>query len=157
MKANRWHLLSLTLFLAGAWFLAGRDNIVHGVHYDYGLIFSYEWANLDWTIYFFEFQVLVFACALVARSWRLWIGFEVFVMFAVQDIFFYAWRGFVFPTGEWTWMPFYNLLGTWTTLHQIVLSILFLPCAIAIIKGVKLVERRVHFSKGKPWWFGGTV
>jgi hypothetical protein len=122
LKIKLYTLLAVILFFLGTVFLSGRDNIVHGVHYDYGLQFSYEWATLDWAIYFFEFQVLVFACALVARSWKLLVFFEVFTLTATQDLFFYAWRGFAFPSGDWTWMPLYEVFGSYTTAMQITLS-----------------------------------
>jgi hypothetical protein len=119
---NKFAVFAVILFVLGAVFLSGRDNIVHGIHYDYGLIFSLEWASLDWMIYFFEFQVLVFACSLVARSWKLLVFFEVFTLTATQDLFFYAWRGFAFPSGDWTWMPLYETFGAWTTPMQASLS-----------------------------------
>ena len=136
---NKYTSASIILFLAGSFFLAGRDNIVHGIHYDYGLIFDEAWANLDWTIYFIQFQILALSCALVARSWKLYVFFEAFTLSATQDLMFYAWRGFVFPAGDWTWMPLYDILGFYTTSFQIVLSALSIILALAIVKGVQKI------------------
>jgi hypothetical protein len=33
------------------------------------------------------------------------------------------WNRGVFPTGDWGWLPFYSVLGHWTTFDQAVLSV----------------------------------
>lgn len=107
--------------------------MVHGVHYAYGLQFSFDWANIDWAIYFFECQGAVLASALIARSLALLLVYEAFVLTATQDLIFYGlWHNFlriapqqptVFPTGDWTWMPLHSIFGIWTTTMQFTFSL----------------------------------
>jgi hypothetical protein len=38
-------------------------------------------------------------------------------------VFYLVWNRGVFPAGDWSWLPFFNIFGHWTTLNQSILSI----------------------------------
>jgi hypothetical protein len=149
---NKFSVFAVILFIFGVVFLSGRDYAVHGLHYEYGLVFDYAWANFDWIMYFFEFQVLVFSCALIARSWKLFVFFEAFVQSSTQDIFFYGlWvQRFPAPQVQWTWMGYYPYTGEWTTLTQLFFSGFSLLLAYAIIQGVSYIGKNYAHLAHNP-------
>ena len=109
------------------------DYIVHGILYDYGLIFSYDWAIGYWVTYnltFLAFSIIVsfsywfgsnktvkdlkFSIALLVTINALMIG-------GLQDIMFFVfWAGGLPPNNVvWWWAPWRYVLGTWTSVTQI--------------------------------------
>lgn len=143
---NRWHVASLILFGLSIIFLSGRDWIVHGLHYDYGLRYDIAWAQIDWNIYLIQLYVAAFSCAFIARSWKLLLGYCAFVWSSTQDLIFYGvWMQGKFPAGDWTWMGYYSIFGVWTTFHQFIFSFTILSLTIIGVYGVYLyVATRVH-------------
>ena len=120
---NRKTIEALTLFTLFILVLTGLDYVVHGDLYNYGLQFNIEWANKYWILYAFTYQIICASMFLHTRSWKVLVFTEAFVLTCTQDlVYFMVWGGGHFPVGDWTWMPFYNLLGTWTTAMQIILS-----------------------------------
>jgi len=112
------------------------DFIVHETLYDYGLIFSYEWALDYWVTYwsiFIAFSVIValvywlgsrktvgdlkFAAVLCASVNLLMLG-------GLQDILFFVLWGNGMPnTGiVWWWSPWIYIFGTWNSNMQLALS-----------------------------------
>jgi len=146
LKLNRWHLLSLLVFTGLIIFMSGRDYMVHGVHYAYGLQYAQEWHTLDIFIYNGELQFAAFASALIARSAYALVLYEAFVLTCTQDLIFYGlWHNALhiapqcpttFPVGDWTWMPLYPTFGAWTTFHQVLLSVSILSATAATITAV---------------------
>ena len=128
-----YHSLAITLFILLMIFQAGRDYIVHGVHYEYGLRWDPQWHYLDLSIYLAQNVLIVVSCAAIARSVWLLPFFYVFVNTSTQDLLFYGvWHNLlriapqhsgVFPLGDWTWMPYYEWFGAWTTEMQIFFSV----------------------------------
>ena len=67
---------------------------------------------------------MIFTLLCIHKSWRVWVFTEVFWFTCSQDLFFYfIWNRGVFPDGDWGWLPFYNVLGHWTTFDQVVFSV----------------------------------
>jgi hypothetical protein len=116
------------------------DFIVHETLYHHGLQFSYEWAIDYWVVYnvtFVAFSIIIslmywlgstktvrdlkFSLALLATVNILMIG-------GLQDIMFYVfWAGGLPPNDVvWWWTPWSYLLGTWTSLTQIIFTTLTL-------------------------------
>lgn len=117
-------LLAILLFAVSVLVLSRLDFLVHSTLYDYGLIFSYSWANEYWILYALAYQLVIIPLSLWTRNLYLFLVTEGFVLSATQDlIFFGLWEGW-FPSGDWTWMPQYNLFGGWTTANQFDLCLL---------------------------------
>jgi hypothetical protein len=116
------------------------DFIVHNTLYNYGLVFSYEWANSYWLTYnalFIAFGIVVsitywlasnktrkdlkLSCALLGTITLLAIG-------GLQDIlFFVLWGGGLPPISVvWWWVPWVSVMGTWNSQMQIALTTLML-------------------------------
>lgn len=131
-------LLFLFLFFMAVFLLTYADWVVNGLLYQFGLRFDavwYERYSLGYTL-LWQFTVCLLAVAF--KSWRLFVFMEAFVLSSTQDlIYFGVWNGGVFPVGDWTWMPLYNVLGFYNTGFQIVLSVVCVGSAILIIKMVK--------------------
>jgi hypothetical protein len=98
--------------------------LVNGTLYRYGLKFSWEWYLEYGLLYAMLWQLTLITLTVYTRNLRLFAVLEAFVLSAGQDLIFYlVWVG-KFPSTQWTWMPFYQWLGYWTTLSQIVLTVL---------------------------------
>ena len=122
MSNKSW--LAILLFLVGVLLLTRIDYLVHAILYDYGLTFSYVWANEYWLLYALSYQLLIILLILWNKNKYFFIAAEVFVLTATQDlIYFGVWAG-SFPTTNWWWASFYNLLGFWSTFDQIFFSIM---------------------------------
>lgn len=116
-------------------FMAGLDFVVHGVLYDYGLCFSYDWAVFYWWVFgcaFFVFGVVVgfVYWSGSGRSRRDGVfGFGLFLSVyllsiggLVDVLWFVLWGGGL-PGDDvvWWWMPWFRLFGFWNTGLQLVL------------------------------------
>jgi len=112
------------------------DFIVHSTLYDYGLEFSYAWANDYWLTYnalFVVFAVMAavsywLSSAKTRRDLKLsaaLFGAIVFLALGgLQDIFFFLlWEGALPSVGTvWWWAPWANMVGTWNSQMQICLT-----------------------------------
>jgi hypothetical protein len=112
------------------------DYIVHSTLYNYGLVFSYDWANTYWLTYslvFFAFG-LSMAFSYYMGSQRTFqskkIAFAIFASINVlalcgfQDmLFFVLWSGSL-PSGTlvWWWSMWSYVFGTWNSQMQIALT-----------------------------------
>ncbi|MCW4016765.1 MAG: hypothetical protein NWF06_10380 [Candidatus Bathyarchaeota archaeon] len=48
-----------------------------------------------------------------------------------EDFLYFVLNGVPFPSGDWTWMPLYGVLGTWTTgMHFVTLFCSFVAVAV---------------------------
>jgi hypothetical protein len=114
------------------------DFIVNGILYNYGLTFSYEWALGYWITY-----ILIFVIFSITVSFIYWFGsnktlrdqkisiallitINSLMVGGLQDIMFYVfWAGGLPPNHVvWWWIPWTQILGTWTSLHQVIFAIL---------------------------------
>ncbi len=139
LQKFRWQILSIFLFSFFVLVLTGIDYIIHADLYNFGLQFSLAWANPYWVLYFSTFQFVSLSCALIARSWRLLLVYEMFSLCVGQDLVFYlVWNHSVFYSGEWSWMLLYHVFGTWQTIHQISLVMISMTVTVGIIiRGMK--------------------
>lgn len=113
----RWAavVLSLVLFFGFVVLLEGNGWLVHSVHYDRGGVWTAGDLEFDNLVKLGLYQLVIVACAAVHRRWELFGFTEVFWWTCTQDLVFYGWGGFVYPAGDWMWMPNYTVFGSWTT------------------------------------------
>jgi hypothetical protein len=117
-------------------FMSALDFIVHRVLYNYGLVFSYEWATLYWIVFGSIFLIFAFLIGFIylmssnaknQKDLRVAVGLSLSIclMFAggLEDIlFFVLWDGGL--PGDftvWWWMPWCGLLGFWNSACQVYL------------------------------------
>jgi hypothetical protein len=113
------------------------DWVVNGLLYEYGLQFSNEWYGTYSIAYFLLYQFTITLLTVASRSWRLLFFMEVFTLSNTQDIiYFLTWNG-GFPSGEWTWMNLYGIIGTYTTSTQLMLSVIVLATAYLVVTRIK--------------------
>jgi len=134
--------IAIILFFLFVTIFVVNDKIVHSDLYNYGLQFSYSWANSYWINYNLMYQLSILSLFLYCRSKTFLIFAETFVLSATQDILFFVLVG-GFPSGEWWWMWQYSMFGTWTTAHQLLTSAVFLAVAGAII----VYKKRLPFTQ----------
>jgi hypothetical protein len=116
-------VLSAVLFFTAVVLLEGNGYIIHHDLYEHGLRYNESWAEKDNLLKIALYQFVIFTLLAIHKSWKIWVLTEVFWFTCSQDLFFYlVWNQGVFPTGDWSWLPFYSILGHWTTLDQAVLS-----------------------------------
>ena len=130
-------LISIFLFFMFVIMLEGNGWIIHKLHYDMGANWTPAILTLDNTIKFILYQLVVWTLLLFHKNFWLFAGTQVFCLTHSQDLFFYGWGGFIFPSGDWTWMPLYSVFGTWTTLMQFSVSfgaLLFAVLSINILR-----------------------
>ncbi len=121
---HRSVVLGVILFFVAVVLLEGNGYIIHRGLYEHGLTYSESWAEKDNLLKICLYQFVIFTLLFIHKSWRVWVLTEVFWFTCSQDLFFYLiWNHGVFPAGDWSWLPFYNILGHWTTLDQTILSI----------------------------------
>ena len=113
--------------------MSRMDYVVNSTLYDYGLRFSYEWAEGYWVTYNSIF--VAFALAMSCAYWfgshktRMDMKFSIALFTTIvlltagglQDvIFFVFWAGGLPPNNVvWRWSPLTNLVGTWNSTIQI--------------------------------------
>ena len=126
--------VALSIFLYFC-LLSRIDFIVHQDLYNYGLQFSYKWANEYWITYFASYAyfsiVIGFIYWLASNRTRNDLKISVGLIATVtllqigglaDIIFFSLWAGGLPPDSvTWWWMPWYPVFGVWTSSMQIVL------------------------------------
>lgn len=126
--------VALSIFLYFC-LLSRMDFIVHRDLYHYGLQFSYEWANEYWITYFATYayfsMVIGFIYWLASNRTRndlkISVGLVITVILlqigGLADIIFFSlWaRGLPPDSVMWWWIPWYHILGVWTSSMQIAL------------------------------------
>jgi hypothetical protein len=126
LEAGKLHhrvLLGIVLFSIAVVLLEGNGYIIHHDLYGHGLQYSEVWAGKDNLIKIALYQFVIFTILLVHKSWSVWVLTEVFWATCSQDLVFYlVWNKGVFPAGNWVWLPFFNIFGNWTAIHQSILS-----------------------------------
>jgi hypothetical protein len=120
---KRKTLFAVLFFFFGVLLFTRLDFMVNSSLYNFGLEFSENWYVEYTALYTLYYQLLIFCLLLYAKDLKLFSLMEVFVFTATQDLFFYGlWQG-SFPSIEWSWTTFYMVLGSWTTNHQLLLSL----------------------------------
>jgi len=114
-------------------FMSRIDFIINSVLYDYGLVFSYNWANEYWLTYNFTFVVFS-----AMASYVYWLGsrktscdkkvvvallvtINLLALGGLQDILYFSiWAGGL-PVDSmvWWWSQWTGVFGTWNTFMQI--------------------------------------
>lgn len=141
IKPLRFTLLFL-FFLTSFVFVLSMtqiDFIVNNVLYQHGLSFSYEWASSYWAtlgrVFILVSMLTVITYLMGVKemnkhtlSMGLLLGFSVYVLGVNLDLLWLTVFLGEFPVlgAHWWWMPMDGFLGvTWTTLHQIVYTLVF--------------------------------
>jgi hypothetical protein len=143
------------IFACGILLLTKLDFIINSTFYSYGLKFSMDWYWQYSVVYFVLLQCFAVGSYYFARRRELLLLAEAFVLSGTQDIvYFGVWNGGVFPNGQWTWTPSYWLFGSWTTVHQVALSVssLLLACIIVAVLRWRAEKHKKPASRraGKP-------
>ncbi len=114
-------------------FMSRIDFIVNSVLYNYGLVFSYNWANTYWLTYNFTFVVFS-----AMASFVYWLGsrktscdkkvvvallvtINLLALGGLQDILYFSiWAGGL-PVNSvvWWWSQWKGVFGTWNSLLQL--------------------------------------
>ncbi|MGD6932631.1 MAG: hypothetical protein ACQCN5_00305 [Candidatus Bathyarchaeia archaeon] len=112
------------------------DFIIHNTLYNYGLRFSYEWANTYWLTYNLIFIAFGFTLSIaywaasnktkkdLKLSLALMGTITLLTIGGLQDIlFFVLWNGGLPQSSVvWWWMPWTSIVGTWNSIAQIALT-----------------------------------
>lgn len=115
--------------------MSGLDFVVHRVLYDYGLRFSYSWANFYWAIFGCVFAVFSFIAGFVywlcsskmskdlKISAGLTLSIFLFYLGGLEDVlWFVLWSGSFPDVGVvWWWMPWFGIFGFWNGVCQLLL------------------------------------
>ena len=124
----------IALFFA---LMARIDYVVNLILYDFGLRFSYDWANTYWLAYqwtFWVFSIMVsFVYWFGSRktgcdkkfAGALFVSINLLALGGIQDILFYMlWVGGL-PANSvvWSWVPWIRLFGTWNSTMQIMSAV----------------------------------
>ena len=136
-------------------FMSRIDFIVNSVLYNYGLVFSYNWANTYWLTYNFTFFVFSAMAAFVywlsSRNTSsdnrvvvaLLVTINLLALGGLQDIlYFLIWDGGL-PANNvvWWWSQWKGAFGTWNTLLQLELMIGMLGVSI-LAWGLALYQKK---------------
>jgi hypothetical protein len=122
-RLKKKNILAVLLFFLGVLLFTRIDFLVNSSLYRYGLIFSENWYAEYTSLYALCYQLLILSLFVYSRNLKLLALMEVFALTSTQDLFYFGlWQG-SFPTTDWSWTPFYTILGSWTTANQILLSV----------------------------------
>ena len=126
-------ITAILLFAAFVVLLEGNGYIIHKLHYDTGASWSNSVLVLDNNIKIALYQLVIFTLIFVHKKLSLFMIMEVFWWTCTQDIFFYLiWNNGIFPTGDLSWLPMYNVLGIWLIEMQILFSITLISLSVVI-------------------------
>jgi len=147
--------LIVTFFLL----MARIDYVVNKVLYDFGLVFSYDWANMYWLAYQSTFGV--FSAMVGFIYWfgsrkthcdkkvtaALIVSISLLSLGGLQDIlYFVLWDGGL-PAASvvWSWVPWVSVFGTWNSVMQVTFTtaavgISLLTWALALHQKKKICE-----------------
>jgi hypothetical protein len=129
--------VALSIFLYFC-LLSRIDFIVHRHLYNYGLQFSYEWANEYWITYFASYAYFSIVIGVIywlasnrtRNDLKVSAGLATTVNLlqigGLADIIFFSlWAGGLPPDSTiWWWVPWYQIFGVWTSSMQIALMTL---------------------------------
>ena len=136
-------------------FMSRIDFIVNSVLYNYGLVFSYNWANTYWLTYNFTFVVFSAMAAFVY-----WLGsrktscdkkvvvallvtINLLALGGLQDILYFVFWAGGLPVNSvvWWWSQWKGIFGTWNTLLQ--LELMFGMVAFSVLTwGLALHQKK---------------
>lgn len=131
------HLLSFFIFIIAVLLITRLDYLVNSDLYHYKLEFNLSWYIPYLINIFLLYQMILILLLSFFKDFKIIAVLETFVLSSGQDIiYFLVWNHGVFPEGDWTWTCQYYLLGTWTTLMQIVFTIISTLLVSCIVYGV---------------------
>lgn len=133
--------LALVIFAFSVLLLTRLDFLVNNVLYGFGLIFSLEWYSEYRILYFLAYQLVIFILFAYTRNLKLLIFFEAFVLTCSQDLVYFGLWEASFPSGNWDWMSFNQLLGFWNTSSQVLLSLSSLTVTVLLLRVERLGAR----------------
>jgi len=126
-------------------FMSRIDFIINSVLYNYGLVFSYNWANTYWLTYNFTFVIFSGVAAFVY-----WLGspktsydkkvvvallvtINLLALGGLQDILYFVFWAGGLPVNNvvWWWSQWKGIFGTWNTLLQ--LELMFGTVAFSVL------------------------
>ncbi len=132
--ARFWKAFALVFFVFLFFLFMSRiDFTVNSVLYNYGLVFSYNWANTYWLTYSFTFVVFSATAAFVywlaspktsfdkRVAVALLVTINLLALGGLQDIlYFTVWAGGL-PVNSvvWWWSQWAGVFGTWNSLLQL--------------------------------------
>ena len=131
------------------------DFIVNSRLYDFGLIFSYEWANSYWLAYdlaFVVFSVMIGyiywfgspkkACDLKVVV-ALLVTINLLAIGGLGDILYFVFWAGGLPTGDvvWWWSFWNGVFGTWNSVMQVELVLLMAGFSV-LIWAVALYQKK---------------
>ena len=112
------------------------DFLVNSTLYEYGLVFSYEWANIYWLTYGLVY--VIFSLVIAFVYWfgspkttgdkkivaALLISINVLALCGLQDVlFFVLWAEGLPPNNlNWWWSMWTSVFGTWNSQMQVTLT-----------------------------------
>jgi hypothetical protein len=151
-------LLSLLIF--GFFVLMSRiDYIVNATLYEFGLRFSYVWANDYWITYnaiFVMFAVMIAVVYWIGSkktrsdlkvSAALFVTVNLLTLGGLQDIMFFLLWGGGLPSINvvWWWAPWTIITGTWNSMIQVGFTTLT-ACMSAIAWIMALKKQKSNIS-----------
>ena len=152
--------LSLIVFLFFL-LMARIDFIVNQVLYNYGLHFSYEWANAYWLAFDSAFAVFAAAAGLV--SWfcsqrtcvdkrvavALFVSINMLAVGGLEDLLYFSlWSGGLPSNGVvWWWSHWTGIFGTWNSVMQ--LQLLSLMTGLSVLVWVLALRGRRAVSSSE--------
>lgn len=141
--------LALVAFAFSVLLLTRLDFVINNVLYGFGLVFSKEWYNEYMILYSLAYQLVIFVLYAYTKNAKLFVFFEVFVLTCTQDLVYFGLWELGFPSGNWDWMLFNQVLGFWNTTSQVLLSTSGLTLISFIFRVEKLGARLSMFSGGQ--------
>jgi len=141
-EMKRKNLFAILLFFLGVLLFTRIDFFVNASLYNYGLQFNETWYAEYVNLYALCYQFLILSLLVYTRNLKLFVFMEIFVLTSTQDLVYFGLWQRAFPHVEWSWTPFYRIFGSWTTAHQIVLSLSANLLASLAIIGLPLIKQR---------------
>lgn len=143
------NLVAVTAFAFCVLLLTRFDFLINHVLYSFGLVFSKAWYTEYQILYSLLYQILIFALTGYTKNAKLFVFFECFVLTRTQDLVYFGLWETGFPSGNWDWIIFNELLGFWNTQSQVLLSASGLTLISFIFRVEKLGARLSMFSGGQ--------
>lgn len=140
-------LIVLVLFIGLFFsFMARIDFVVNATLYDYGLVFSYNWAIPYWTTYYTIFMVFSLIVGFIYWVGSLKAVYDMKVAVALfatinslaisglQDVlYFIFWAGGLPPNNVvWWWSHWISVFGTWNSVMQVALTVIAIAISTSI-------------------------
>lgn len=135
--------LVISLFFS---LMARIDFFINATLYDYGLIFSYDWAIPYWNSYYATFVVFSFILSFIywfgsrkadhdkKVSIALFATINLLAIGGLQDVLYFTfWAGGLPPNNVvWWWSQWIGVFRTWNSLMQVAFTVTTIGISISI-------------------------